>query len=284
MKQQITKINWMLNSFCKADCFYCPGKYKNGPEPRDISEYKQAILKLITHYNSLGRNIYWNFNGGEPLDMFDFTEILKICKENNGKIELTTNGGKLWLDWWAIEPHVDILHLTFHYWQNFNLIKYIIQTFQKNNKNIDLIIPLRPKEHFNTDWEKACEIEQEFNMVVKKLPLNKVDNFEYLDYTEDQFEKMFGKDWVDENIKKTKTIAQQFQQILDSNPSYTDKLCNVGIEFLTIEAEGWVRGSICNNLHLGNIWKEDFFLPTQPSKCKMLSCIHTEDQKITKFT
>lgn len=279
-----TNINWVLHSHCKAECFYCPSKFKNGNEPKHVSEYIIVAKKLIDHFYSLHRNIHWNFDGGELLDMFDFPEFLKFCNQNDNTIEITTNGGKLWLDWWAIEPYVDILHLTYHYWQNYNLIKFIIQTFQKNNKKITITIPLRPKENFNIDFEKISLIKNEFNIDAIPLMLNKVDSYDYLNYDEDQFEKVLGNQWVNDNIRKIpKTVGEKFEQKLNSSPSFTGKLCNVGIEHLNITPEGWVKGSNCNNLHLGNIWDDNFSLPSHPSKCKMISCIDVNDQRITKF-
>lgn len=50
-----------------------------------------------------------------------------------------------------------------------------------------------------------------------------------------------------------------------------------------ISGEGWARGSYCNNTHLGNIWTNDFFIPTEPDICKMIVCTDINDQKITKF-
>ena len=128
-----TKIYWSLHNHCTAQCTYCPSSLWGGVEPRHISDYLHITQKLISHYLSLGRKIDWEFTGGEPLDMFDFPMILKLCKENGGNIKLNSNGGKMWLDWWAIEPHVDELNLTYHYWQKAPLIKFILDAFQNKN-------------------------------------------------------------------------------------------------------------------------------------------------------
>ena len=149
-----TNINWMLHDHCTSECSYCPTRLRGGPIPKGILDYMAVTTKLIDHYDSLDRKINWTFGGGEPLDMFDFPMMLKLCKERGGNIELTTNGGKLWLDWWAIEPHIDILHLSYHYWQNPNLIKFIIQAFQKANKPIDISVPIRPN-FVDEDMQRA---------------------------------------------------------------------------------------------------------------------------------
>ena len=93
-----TRIDWMLHDHCTSQCSYCPTRFYGGETPKGILEYMEVTKKIIDHYNSLDRKIDWIFNGGEPLEMFDFPMMLKLCKESGGTIDLTTNGGKLWLD------------------------------------------------------------------------------------------------------------------------------------------------------------------------------------------
>lgn len=285
MNQLYTQINWSLNNFCKAACSYCPSHLWGGSEPRHISEYLIKAKMFIDHYKSLGRIINWSFNGGESLEMFDFPELLKLCKTSGGTIELTTNGGRLWMDWWAIEPYIDNLHLSYHYWQNINLIRYIVQLFRKNNKQFEIIVPIRP-DHFDEDFNRALDIEREFNIVVSKsvLYVNADPVGGMLPYTNEQLRLIRGEELIEEKIYFQETTFRERQENkVNSNPSYTGKLCNVGIEVLNINGEGWASGSSCSTLHLGNIWKSNFQLPAGPSKCKMIACINHSDQQITKF-
>jgi organic radical activating enzyme len=246
----------------------------------------EVTKKIIDHYDSLGRKINWTFNGGEPLDMFDFPMMLKLCKEQGGTIDLTTNGGKLWLDWWAIEPHIDSLHLSYHYWQNPNLIRFIIQAFQKAGKHIDIMVPMRPN-YFNEDLARALAVESEFNIVVSKNVLYKEadQSLGMYAYTEEQLRIMRGEELVQEyNHEQETTFGERFEEKVNSNPSYTGQLCNLGIEKLTISHTGWVRGSNCNSPLFGNIWNGTLGLPTGPSQCVMMACIDGSDQQITKFS
>jgi hypothetical protein len=217
--------------------------------------------------------------------MFDFPMMLKLCKENNGNIDLTTNGGKLWLDWWAIAPHVDSLHLSFHYWQQFNLIKFIFDAFRKNNKTVEVIVPIRP-DYFNEDIARALKVENEFNIVVSKYILyrNADPIGGMFPYTDEQLRIIRGEQLVEEkkHFEET-TFQERLTETLNANPSYTGKLCNVGIESLSISHDGWVSGSACGNTSLGNIWHDNFELPVGPQPCKMIACVNESDQKITKF-
>lgn len=281
-----TKIHWELNNYCTGGCTYCPSKYWGGEQPESITKFVAITTRIIDHYMSMGRNIDWTFTGGEPLEFFDLPEVMKLCKENGGTIELFTNGGKLWLDWWAIEPHVDSLHLTYHYWQNPNLIKFILQAFKKSNKPVNLMVPIR-HDFFDEDIARAEEIEQVSEYSVSRMPLYKFADHSagLMDYTETQLERLFGVEWVDQNIrhKQPQTLEERTIEIISSNPSYTGKLCNVGIEKLNITSGGWVSGSNCNNTHLGNIWDGTFILPSEPQPCKMQACTDWNDQQITKF-
>lgn len=281
-----THISWMLHDHCTSECSYCPTRFRGGDIPRGILEYMAVTKKIIDHYNSLDRKIDWAFNGGEPLDMFDFPMMLKLCKEQGGNIDLTTNGGKLWLDWWAIEPHIDQLHLTYHYWQNPKLIQFIIQTFKKANKHIDITVPIRPN-YFDEDLKRALDVEAEFNLVVSKSVLyNEADPVGGMfPYTEQQLRIMRGEDLVQaQQYYEETTFQERYEDKIKENPVYTGFLCNVGIEKLVISHLGWMSGSNCNDKPLGNVWSENMQLPLGPHKCGMRACIDGSDQQITKFS
>ena len=281
-----TQINWMLNDYCTSECSYCPTRFRGGEMPRGILEYMDVTERLINHYESLGRTIDWSFNGGEPLDMFDFPMMLKLCKERNGTVDLHTNGGKLWMDWWAIEPHVDSLHLTYHYWQNPNLIRFIMQAFTKANKFVDVMVPIRP-DHFDEDLKRALEVEAEFGIVVSKnvLYIEADHSMPMLPYTPQQLRIMRGEELVQEQEHFAETTyAERFEEKIAANPVFTGMLCNVGIEKLVISHLGWVRGSNCNIGQFGNIWNGTLEYPTSPLTCNMLACMDGSDQQITKFS
>jgi organic radical activating enzyme len=280
-----TKISWEVTNYCTSQCTYCPSKFWDGERPRQIADYLQVTQKLIDHYKSLGRDIDWTFSGGELLEIFDFPAVLKMCKENNGYIDITTNGGKLWLDWWAIEPHVDNLHLTYHYWQNPNLIKFIIQAFESKSKCFEVLVPIR-KNEFDEDMARANDIEQATGTQVKRMPLYNIAEpiMGMVDYSVPQLTVLFGEEWVRDNITDAPkpSFGEQHTIMVQQSPVFTGRLCNVGIERLNISSTGWISGSRCNTAHLGNIW-DSMHLPSGPQPCKMQACVDGDDQLITKF-
>jgi len=275
-----TKIFWSLHDYCEERCFYCPSNFWGGDKPRGIVEYIKLVEKAIQHYKNLGKLIDWSFDGGEPLHYFDFPQILKICKEGGGQISLQTNGGKLWLDWWAIEPHIDHLNLTYHHWQNPNLINFIIDIFVQKNKSLSVYIPMRPG-HVIDDLPKLKELELKFNIKVNRQILyeNCDKRYGMMSYSDEELFAINGQPLIEEKI----THSERKQEMLKTDPSYTGMICNAGIERLYINAQGWVKGSLCNDKPLGNIWFEDFIFPNSGHKCGMKVCHFQDDRQITKF-
>lgn len=281
-----TKIDWELNTYCTGGCSYCPSKFWGGEKPESLDKFFQLASHIINHYNKLGRKIDWRFTGGEPLEFFDLPAVMKMCKENEGTIELQTNGGKMWLDWFAIEPHVDRLDLTYHYWQNPNLIRFIIQAFHKKNKTFNISVPLRP-DHFDEDLSRLKAIEDEFGISPLKMPLYKDAHQDYglFPYTREQLTVIFGEQWVEDHFReKLPTREEIVQHRLETSPVFTGMWCNIGIEKLVISYDGWVKASHCNTLHCGNVWKGTLILPIGPTRCVRQSCMNGDDQQITKFS
>jgi organic radical activating enzyme len=275
-----TKIIWNLHDYCSAQCSYCPTIFKHGDSPPEFHFYKKAATEIITYYTNIGKKIDWIFNGGEPLEIFDLPELLKLCKIDSSTINLTTNGGRLWLDWWAIEPYVDFLNLTYHHWQNPSLIRFIIQAFINKGKYINVSVPIRA-DMFNEDIDKVISLETEFGIHVNKQILysHGFERSGFLNYSKEQIEILTGIQHTDNNPL---TFKEQSEELKNTSPVFTGKLCNAGIEVLHIGHTGWVKGSMCNNKPLGNIWTGITF-PDQPQVCRMQSCVYPEDQQIIKF-
>lgn len=294
-----TDVDWQLTNHCKAECYYCPISLRGGNYPEEDKDYLKLVSLITDHYNSkLGRRIRWGFDGGEPLDLHNLVKVLNRAKSDLNSVTLHTNGGNLWIDWWAIAPNIDHCVLTYHYWQNPNLIKYVIDCIKKENKTITVKAPVRP-DNFEEDMDRIRILEEERSINVVKVVLYKDANpigGQY-PYTKEQLLILSG---IDPNKKaaaetakaplikertdfETKTHHQRLEEKKASNPSYLGKLCNVGIERLRISHNGYVNGSNCNNQPLGNIWNEGWTPPEGPQTCAMLACMNPWDQKITKF-
>lgn len=282
----ITKIFWDLSNHCKSECSYCPVSLRGGDRPNETNEYVRIIKLLIENYSSMNRSIEWIFNGGEPLDMENIVTLLKLCRENGKSMTLNTNGGKLWVDWWAIEPYVDNLILTYHYWQNPALIDFIISIWKKQNKNLSVGVPIRP-QFFDYDINRALEIEIKHKLIVGKNILYKFarEDAGMYDYNDQQLRIISGDEYLVEQKIEYDTITWQekHEELYSTNPVFTGKKCNAGIEYLYISHEGWASGSKCRNHPLGNIWADGWLPPKTSQTCTMQACVDPLDQLITKF-
>jgi len=302
MSELYTDIHWQLSNYCKAECSYCPTSLRGGEYPEEDKDYVKIAKLILDHYNLvLNRNINWTFDGGEPLDLNNLTRILKTAKSDRNNVILHTNGGYIWMDWWAIEPYVDKIVLSYHYWQNKSLIKYILDIFKEKNKSIFLKMPIRP-DYFEEDMARVKITEEENEIKVSKVILykNATRDGGMFSYSKEQLMELSGikptkiitikePEKIVPLIKEkkefeTKPYQQRLEEKIKSNPSYLGQLCNVGIEKLVISYNGYVSGSNCNNQPLGNIWNNQWAPPDKPQICGMLSCMNKEDQKITKFT
>ena len=207
-----TIISWTLNDYCKSECSYCPVNLRGGGIPPETAEYLRIANLLIESYSvKQNRKIDWVFNGGEPLDMDDIAMLLKLCRTNGNSMTLHTNGGKLWMDWWAIEPYVDSLNLTFHHWQNPSLMKYIIQTFLTKNKAITVHAPIR-HSNVDEDIERVVELEQVTGFrIMKTLTYKDADqNAGLYPYT---FENLGKIDfWNKSEEERQRVLAEQEQR------------------------------------------------------------------------
>lgn len=303
-----TDIFWSLHDYCKSECEYCPIQYRGGPLHRETSEYIRVINVLISAYKDAGRSIQWHIDGGEPLDMDGIVTILKLCRTNGEYLFLNTNGGKLWMDWWAIEPYVDALKLTYHYWQNPALMKYIIDTFRKKDKHIEVTVPIRPGEHFNSDITRATNLETACNFYVSKSLLYKeADSTAGLfSYSHEELNNIYfwnlpindRKGMLPDDLYDVNTVSplvrekiefdnsswdERYQKRHQASPKFTGQPCNAGVERLHIGHLGWASGSCCGNQSMGNIWQPDWYPIVAPQKCGMLSCVIEFDREITKF-
>ena len=280
-----TKIYWEIHDHCQSKCSYCPKRFWGGSIPVSIAEYLRVTKLLIDHYHSLGRTIEWSFNGGEPLELHGFPMILKLCKQHNGNITVNSSGGKLWLDWWAIEPNIDNVILTYHYWQRSNLIEFILDIFQKKGKSFNLLVPIRP-DYFSEDIERFQRMKDRYGEKVNhNILYREASNISGIfPYSNDQLADLGRQDLIvqKDSYKKT-THLERLNISHNMNPSFTGSRCNEGIERLYIGAQGWVSGSICQNTNFGNIWNAEWVPPKEPSICNMISCIHSSDQEITKL-
>lgn len=88
-KNKFKKIYVEITNRCNLSCSFC-SKLKRDLRDMTVSEFEH-IMKEIKEYTDY---IYLHVKG-EPLIHKDFSEILKVAKENNIIVNITTNGVNL---------------------------------------------------------------------------------------------------------------------------------------------------------------------------------------------
>ena len=97
MKKRFKKIYIEITNKCNLDCSFCTRTKK---KKRDLSvdEFKLIIDKIKDYTDYVYLHVQ-----GEPLLHKDLEEFLKICEDNNLKVNITTNGT-------LINKYVDIFN------------------------------------------------------------------------------------------------------------------------------------------------------------------------------
>lgn len=84
--KKFKKIYIEITNQCNYNCSFCP-KTKRIPKIMTVEEFQHIIYKT----KEQGDNFYLHVMG-EPTSHPQFKEILKICTDNNIKVNITTNG------------------------------------------------------------------------------------------------------------------------------------------------------------------------------------------------
>ena len=95
-----TKVQWLLGNQCNYRCSYCNEQFYKGDKPFPSEELIAEVCKdIVYHFDDLGRDVVFEFIGGEPTLGGDIKEIGKRLHNHPTNIVLKTNGSAD-LEWW----------------------------------------------------------------------------------------------------------------------------------------------------------------------------------------
>jgi radical SAM protein with 4Fe4S-binding SPASM domain len=97
MKKRFKKIYVEITNKCNLNCSFCT-RTKKKKRDMSIEEFKTVIDKIKDYTDYVYLHVQ-----GEPLLHKDLEEFLKICEDNNLKVNITTNGT-------LINKYVDIFN------------------------------------------------------------------------------------------------------------------------------------------------------------------------------
>ena len=109
------QILWDIGRRCNYDCDYCwPGLHNNIDPHHNYEIIKKIILYIIKNW-SKGKEIRWNFGGGEPTLHPNFLDIVRLLKEHNQWILVTTNGSRDIKYWKELRKYCNTVNFSAHF-------------------------------------------------------------------------------------------------------------------------------------------------------------------------
>jgi organic radical activating enzyme len=109
------QVLWDLGRKCNYNCNYCwPSVHSNTEKFADYDTIIRAIDMITTHWAE-GKQIRWNFGGGEPTMHPQFIDILKYLKSKGQWILITTNGSRSTKFWTEAAQYCNSINMSAHF-------------------------------------------------------------------------------------------------------------------------------------------------------------------------
>ena len=279
------KIEWNLGKRCNYDCSYCPSSIHDNSSPHtDIEILKATVDKLMM----LGKPIRLSFTGGEPCVHPKFLELVKYCKHVGVTwISVTTNGTLPYEFYAALEVDqiVFSIHLEFDWKRVFNTTESVVDLTNKkvivqimaHHNYMPAVLQLRAK----------CLL-SEIPSTVRRIRWTEGDH----DLFDDMRYNLNDLEWLKEQEATVEgNCVIDGEQIIHANDviklhlnKYKGWTCNAGIESLMINWDGDVHRATCRvGGSLGNIYEDNFVVPSEPVTCNRNFCTCAADIPITKY-
>lgn len=109
------QVLWDLGRRCNYNCSYCwPSVHSNTEK---FPSYEQVIttIDMLIDVWSFGKEIRWNFGGGEPTMHPQFIDILKHLKKRKQWVLVTTNGSRSSKFWKEAVQYVNSINMSAHF-------------------------------------------------------------------------------------------------------------------------------------------------------------------------
>lgn len=301
-------VDWTLNTLCTYKCSYCPPSLNSGKNIIFQKETDQEIvLRFLSNLKNQtkGRSVHLFLNGGEPTISHVFEPIIDFVEEAGWCAYVSTNASRT-IDWWKnYAPKIFKISVSYHpEFATDDIFEKVKEIGKLTNVGVFVLM-------YPPYWDKAVDAFEKFRQfpnitlepsrVFKREEIGSHDKS--YDYSEEQqrwFEQNSGLNIRAEKIVKlapennifgeTKVqyddgTIERLDEVLWTNlrkNSFTDWICNMGIDHILIRGDGEILQSACNQAkRISNI--RDFStLTVEPTVCKMKWCMCTADVQIPK--
>ena len=279
-----TRVQWLLGNSCNYHCSYCHPMFHMGDKPFPSDELVLEVCQdLIAHYDELGRDIVFEYIGGEPTLLESLPYVGERLHNHPIDMVLKTNGSAS-MEWWqrarrylskvvisVHREHCDLKHI-------YKVIEYL-QEDTLTPIDLKVLVPVTHTDE-SWDWGVATlkDIRRRFHLGKLQMMYSNFGRgsnmyFPYSQKKWDQYISLGGKQpvpSVDDGLTRLP-------------PSYTGKTCYAGIETIAIDSDGNIWRGWCNQGgKIGNIFEMPIFWPKEPIICKKDFCTNGFDHQARK--
>lgn len=309
-------IQWFLTDKCNYHCRYCDDHIHNGKAPVAYSliDAISFCQKIIQHARQKGKDVFFEFNGGEVTYYPSLDLLISSIKSCGGFVGIITNASRP-VAWWQNRINfLDSVIMSFHYGQT-NLDHFIdvIKCLEKKPQiKIHVNVMMIP-DQFEWCLKVAEKIKKNTlsSISLQRLLENHTkENDELYPYSDAQKQKMVEfkhRTYFSRVMRKIyhsllskgpympRGKMRKFFDDNSSTPCSTDQLvtrgeskfrgwlCHAGVENLTVYLDGSIRRGQCGEGGtIGNIKDSSFNLVLDPIICNKEFCACGFDLLCTK--
>lgn len=277
------EVIWQLNNYCQLQCSYCPASFKNGSLDRSTNQYLTVIEKLQATRYQHHNKIHWRLGGGEPLHYPHLSTLLKKIKSRPAHVTLETSGDDTWFAIMSILNYIDRLLLTYHPWQNSDVFDFIFEQAAEKNIKISITVPLAPGLILESK-QKVLEF-RNLGYDCQEQILRDGDGQLHSDYSQVDVNRIQGRadNWEPAPVVIDKTQPDpNYVSLAVTNPVdpiYTGKPCYAGVDWIEINARGFVSNSQCGGRTESlNAFDPDWQPPNNYFACTVNQCRSSQDR------
>lgn len=278
------EVTWQLNAYCKLQCSYCQPEWKTGSLDTPVAQYLTVIEKLQNTRYQHHKKIYWKIGGGEPLHFPQLSTLLRKMREQPSIIRLDTSGDDTYFSLYGVLNLIDRIKLTYHYWQNDDVVGFLLEQCLEREVDVSIKIPLAPRKI--TESREKVEYFKNLGYVCDEQILYDRDGKLHRGYSNVDANRIHGRpdDWQEEvtvydpNLPDPNYI--DISIINEIDPIYTGQPCYAGVDWMHINPKGFVSYSQCGgrNEHF-NVFETNWQPPNAPFPCTVNQCRHEQDRK-----
>jgi hypothetical protein len=278
-----SEVAWTINGYCTFQCSYCPAEFKNGALDKTVEQYLTVIEKIQAAHYQHHNKIHWTLGGGEPLHYPHLSTLLKKIKSRPASICLETSGDDTWFGIYPILGLIDRLELTYHPWQNNEVFDFIFEESQGRDIQIAITVPLAPGAI--TESREHVQRFRSLGYQCQEQMLRGVDGEPHREYDLVDVNRIYGRPdiWQDNTEPLQPGQADpnyvSLAKVNSTDPIYTGKPCYAGVDWMQINARGFVSYSQCGGRsEPRNVFDPDWQPPTSHFACVMNQCRSQQDR------